>query len=54
MPLGDDSQELHKFSVGLFDNYSNIRLWLVDGGAKSSSGRWGAELNVGDMLYVQE
>jgi hypothetical protein len=52
--MDDESQELHEFSVGLFDKYSNIRPWLVDGGAKSGSGCWGNELNVGDILYVQD
>ena len=52
--MDDESQELHEVSVGLFDKYSNICPWLVDGGAKSGSGCWGTELNVGDMLYVQD
>jgi len=52
--MDDESQELHEFSVGLFDKYSNIRPWLVDGGAKSGSGCWGTELNAGDMLYIQD
>ena len=52
--MDDESQELHEFSVGLFDKYSNIRPWLVDGGAKGGSGYYGNELNVGDILYVQD
>jgi len=37
--MDEDSQEFHEFSesVGLFDKYSNIRPWVVDGGAKSGS-----------------
>ena len=52
--MDEESQELHEFSVGLFDKYSNVRPWLVDGGAKSGSGCWGTELSIGDMLYVQD
>jgi hypothetical protein len=33
--MDKDSQELHEFSVGLFDMYGNIRPWL-DGGAKAA------------------
>ena len=40
--------------MGLFDKYSNVRPWLVDGGSKSGSGCWGKELSVGDMLYVED
>jgi hypothetical protein len=50
--MDEHSQELHEFSAGLFDRYSNIRPWLVNGGAKSGSGCWGTELSVGDILYV--
>ena len=50
--MDEESQELLDFSSGLFDRYSNVRPWLVDGGAKSGSGCWGTELSVGDMLYV--
>lgn len=52
--MDEDSQEMQEFSVGLFDKYSNVRPWLVDGGAKSGSGCWGTELSIGDMLYVEE
>jgi hypothetical protein len=48
--MDEDSQELHEFSATLFDKYSNVRPWLVDGGARSGSGCWGTELSVGDML----
>jgi len=52
--MDEESQELYEFSVGLFDKYSNVRPWLVDGGAKSGSGCWGTELSVGDMLYLDD
>jgi hypothetical protein len=52
--MDEDSQELHEFSATLFDKYSNVRPWLVDGGARSGSGCWGTELSVGDMLYIEE
>lgn len=48
------SQELHEFSVGLFDKDSNVRPWLVDSGSKSGSGCWSTELSVGDMLYIED
>ena len=52
--MDEESQELHEFSVGLFDKYSNVHPWLVDGGVKSGSGCWGTELSIGDMLYVKD
>lgn len=52
--MDDESQELHEFSVSLFDKCSNVRPWLVDGGPKSGSGCWGTELSIGDMLYIKE
>ena len=52
--MDEDSQELNEFSVALFDKYSNVRPWLVDGGAKSGSGCWGTELSIGHMLYVKD
>lgn len=54
--MDEESEELHgfNFSVGLFDQYSDIRPWLVDGGARSGSGCWGTELSVGDMMYIEE
>ncbi|KIM47235.1 hypothetical protein M413DRAFT_440719 [Hebeloma cylindrosporum] len=50
--MDEDSQETQCFSMALFDKYSNIRPWLVDGGSKSGSGCWGTELSEGDMLYI--
>ncbi|CAA7262594.1 unnamed protein product [Cyclocybe aegerita] len=53
--MDEDSQELHEFSVTLFDRNSNVRPWLVEGGgARSGSGCWGAELSSGDMLYIED
>jgi len=51
--IDEESLELQEFSLGLFDKYKNIHPWVVDGGAKSSSGCWGTRLSVGDMLYVE-
>ena len=52
--MDEDSQELNKFSVTLFDKYSNVHPWLVDDMARSGSGCWGRELSIGDMLYIKE
>ena len=52
--MDKESQELHEFSMGLFDKYSNIHPWLVGGGVKSGSGCWGTELSIGDMLYLED
>ncbi|PPQ99871.1 hypothetical protein CVT26_009315 [Gymnopilus dilepis] len=52
--MDEDAQELHEFSIALFDKRSDIRPWLVDGGKRSGSGCWGEELSSGDMLYVQD
>ena len=52
--MDKESHETSEFSLNLFDEYSNVHPWLVDGGAKSGSGCWGTELSVGDMLYLKE
>ncbi|KIM34664.1 hypothetical protein M413DRAFT_450130 [Hebeloma cylindrosporum] len=50
--MDEDTQEMHDFSMSLFDKYSNIRPWLVDGGSQSGSACWGTELSGGNILYV--
>jgi len=50
--MDEESQKLHEFPVGLFDKYSNIRPWLVDGGAKSGSGCWGRRVYQEEEVWV--
>ena len=52
--MDEVSQEMQEFAVGLFDKYSNVRPWLVDGGSKSGSACWGKELSTGNILYIEE
>ncbi|KAF8879191.1 hypothetical protein CPB84DRAFT_1793501 [Gymnopilus junonius] len=52
--MDEESHELNEFSVALFDEGSNLRTFIIDGGPRSGSGCWGMELGVGDMLYVDD
>jgi hypothetical protein len=48
--MDEDSDELHQFSVALFDKYGKIRPWLIDG--SRGNGCWGPELDNNDIIYV--
>jgi hypothetical protein len=50
--MDEDSDELHQFSVQLFDNDVNVRPWLFDG--TKGSGCWGKEVDHGDLVYVMD
>lgn len=52
--MDGESDEILQFAKGLFDAHSNVRPWLIDGGYRSGSGCWGAELSTGDILYIQD
>ena len=48
------SQELHEFSVALFDRFGYARPWLIENGKRKGTGCWGRELNRGDLIYVMD
>lgn len=48
--MDDESDELQKFGVALFDRYGKIKSSLIDG--KKGNGCWGAELNGRDIMYI--
>jgi hypothetical protein len=48
--MDEDEDELHQFSVKLFDKHGKIRPWLIDG--SKGNGCWGQELNNQDIIYV--
>lgn len=48
------SQETQEFSVTVFDSRGRIRSDLINNPAQRGSGVWGAELNTGTILYIEE
>ncbi|KAF9456663.1 ankyrin repeat family protein [Collybia nuda] len=46
------SDELHMFSVSLFNKHIQPQSWLLDGGRRSGTGCWGDEMNRGDIVYI--
>lgn len=52
--MDEESDEMMRFSTQIFDDDMNLLPWLADGGRRSGTGRWGEELNRGDIIYVQD
>jgi hypothetical protein len=52
--MDENSDELHQFSVALFDKNGFVRSWLVDGGRRSGTGCWGRELDEGALIYLMD
>ncbi|KAJ7108467.1 ankyrin repeat family protein [Mycena crocata] len=50
--MDEDMDEMHQFSVTLFDKYGHVRPHLVDPGYRSGTGCWGRELNSGQLVYI--
>ncbi|KAJ7072821.1 ankyrin repeat family protein [Mycena amicta] len=50
--LDEEEDELHEFSIQLFNKYGNIQPHLVEPGYRSGSGCWGREMDNGMLLYV--
>jgi hypothetical protein len=50
--MDEHSDELHQFSMTLFDKNGRIQPGLVDG--SKGSGCWGPELNNRDIIYVMD
>lgn len=48
-----DSQELHEFSVTLFDNEGRLKPDLMSHPIRKGSGMWGNELNKGALIFVE-
>ncbi|KAF7350969.1 Ankyrin repeat family protein [Mycena sanguinolenta] len=50
--MDEDIDEMHQFSVTLFDKYGNLRPHLMSPGYRSGTGCWGQEVNSGQLLYI--
>ncbi|KAK0190291.1 ankyrin repeat family protein [Armillaria mellea] len=50
--LDEESDELQRFSVALFDKYGKVKSHIVSEGFRSGTRCWGRELNVGKIIYV--
>jgi hypothetical protein len=52
--MDEDSDEMHQFSVALFDKFGKVRPWLISEGHRSGTGCWGEELNIGELIYIKD
>ncbi|CCM00041.1 uncharacterized protein FIBRA_02067 [Fibroporia radiculosa] len=52
--MDEESQELHEFSVKLFDKNGHLKPELVDDEYHRGSGCWGREMNRGTIIYVED
>ena len=52
--MDEDSDEMHQFSVALFDKFGKVKPWLISEGHRSGTGCWGEELNVGELIYIKD
>ncbi|KAJ7503111.1 ankyrin repeat family protein [Mycena galericulata] len=50
--LDEDMDEMHQFSVTLFDKHGSVRPHLVDPGYRSGTGCWGREMDAGQLVYI--
>jgi hypothetical protein len=50
--MDEDMDEMHQFSVTLFDKYGNVRPHLVNPGYRSGTGCWGREMDSGELVYI--
>ncbi|KAJ7350700.1 ankyrin repeat family protein [Mycena albidolilacea] len=50
--MDEDMDEMHQFSVTLFDKYGNVRPHLVNPGHRSGTGCWGREMDSGELVYI--
>lgn len=52
--MDEESDEMHQFSVTLFDKYGTVRPHLVDPGSRSGTRCWGRELDAGELVYIED
>ncbi|KAF8150515.1 hypothetical protein K438DRAFT_1865533 [Mycena galopus ATCC 62051] len=50
--MDEDMDELHQFSVTLFDKYGKARPHLMAPGYRSGTGCWGREMGAGELVYI--
>ncbi|KAF8066502.1 ankyrin repeat family protein [Lyophyllum atratum] len=50
--MDDHSDELHQFSITLFDKFGRVRPFLLEQGNRRGTGCWGSELNNDQLIYV--
>lgn len=52
--MDEESDELHRFSMKLFDKNGMVRPEIVDHEHHKGSGAWGRELNDGTLVYIDD
>jgi hypothetical protein len=52
--MDEYSDELHQFSIELFDKNGLVRPWLVDGSRRSGTGCWNRDLDYGNLIYLMD
>jgi len=50
--MDEEKDELHQFSVALFDKYGMARPWLIQASHRNGTGCWGREVNSGELIYL--
>ncbi|KAJ7655651.1 ankyrin repeat family protein [Mycena polygramma] len=50
--MDEESDEMHQFSVTLFDKHGRLRPHLIGPGYRSGTGCWGREMNTGVLVYI--
>jgi hypothetical protein len=50
--MDEYNDELHQFSIELFDKNGHVRPWLVDGSRRSGTGCWNRDMNEGALIYL--
>ena len=52
--LNSKSEDLHHFSVTLFDRFGNVRPWIVHDDYHKGLGTWGEEFNDGRLVHIED
>lgn len=52
--MDEESDEMHQFSVALFDKFGKVKPFLISEGHRSGTGCWGEELNTGELIYIKD
>jgi hypothetical protein len=52
--MDEYTDELHQFSIELFDKNGHLRPWLIDGSRRSGTGCWNRDINEGCLIYLMD
>jgi hypothetical protein len=52
--MDEYSDELHQFSIQLFNKNGHVRPWLIDGSRRSGTGCWNRDMDEGSLIYLMD